>query len=87
MMCAIGPFEIPEFTGWARWALYGLSAASLFIGILSVASPRKSIGLYQTIMRWLNWRVEPIDRDHEMRMTKGFGVILVILAALILAIL
>ena len=57
-------------------ALAVLAAAGLAIGALSVASPRRSIALYEWIMERLNWRVSPIDEAMERRNTRLLGAVL-----------
>lgn len=72
---------------WLRGGLPILAAATLGFGAFSAAQPRASIRLYQTIMAGLNWRVEPIDQAHELRTTRWFGGLLVLLSLVTLGLL
>jgi hypothetical protein len=72
---------------WTKIGLYGIGAAGILIGLLSFFSPGKSIGLYQAIMRWFNWRVEPIRWDWELRSTRGLGALMLVLSLAIFLIL
>ncbi len=62
---------------WFRWGMGLVGVAALLLGILSAASPRRSISLYQWIMERFNWRVSPIDDARELRNTRWLGVLLV----------
>ena len=55
-------------------SLKGLAVTTLLFGIWSALSPGRSIALYQAIMRFFNWRVEPIDRPRELLTTRWLGV-------------
>ncbi len=55
-------------------SLKGLAAITLLFGIWSALSPGRSIALYQAIMRFFNWRVEPINRPRELRTTRWLGI-------------
>jgi hypothetical protein len=61
-----------------RLGLGGIAAVTLLFGLWNVARPDRSIALYQAIMRCFNWRVEPIDRDRELRTTRGLGAALAV---------
>lgn len=67
--------------------LYAISFAGIWVGFLSLFSPARSIRLYQAIMRWFNWKVEPIDERREIRNTKWLGMLMAILSFAIAAIL
>jgi len=71
----------------ATWFWRGLSlvgVVALAIGALSVASPDRSIRLYQWIMERFNWRVAPINMAREVRNTRALGVCLLALGGLAL---
>ena len=67
---------------WFWMGMTAMGVLALGVGLLSVVSPGRSIGLYQAIMRLCNWRVEPIDAPRELRTTRWLGVLLVALAGL-----
>jgi hypothetical protein len=58
----------------------GIGVLGLALGILSVGWPKRSIGLYQGIMKRINWNVAPIDERREMRNTRILGAILTALS-------
>jgi hypothetical protein len=60
--------------GLAAWAV-----GTLVFGAWSAVWPGRSIALYQAIMRFFNWRVEPIDQPRELRTTRWLGSIMVLL--------
>ena len=66
-----------------KFIFLGIGGLGFILGLLSAASPKRSIGLYQRIMERFNWRVAPIDELREVRNTRALGVIL---AALSLAV-
>ena len=65
---------------WILRALALLGLMGLAFGLFSAIRPRQSIGLYQAIMRWFNWRVEPIEAARELRNTRWLGLVLVLLS-------
>ena len=65
----------PDF-GWVTLGLKALSVVTLVFGAWSAAKLAQSIALYQAIMRFFNWRVEPIDRPRELRTTRWLGLAL-----------
>ena len=65
---------------WATWlwrALVVVAAAAMGLGALSAAAPARSIAVYQRVMAWFNWRVEPVDLAHELRTTRWLGLLLI----------
>lgn len=88
MACTFGAVDDPALVwDWIKWGLYGVGMLGTAIGLLSFFSPRNSIKLYQTIMTWFNWRVEPIHWDREIRNTRWLGFLMVILSLAITCIL
>ena len=65
--------------GEVRLSLLALAIGTLFFGAWSAVRPGRSIGLYQAIMRFFNWRVEPIDWPRELRTTRWLGMVLILL--------
>lgn len=51
---------------------------SLLLGLFSFLRPALSIMLYQLIMRFFNWAVEPIHRERELRNTRLLGIVLIL---------
>jgi len=72
---------------WTHVLLGCVGAAGLIIGFLSFCSPPRSIRLYQIIMEFFNWRVEPINLPREIRNTKWLGLVMVLLSLAIVLIL
>ena len=62
--------------GGAVIGLRLVAVATFVFGAWSAAKPGRSIALYQAIMRFFNWRVEPIDRPRELLTTRWLGVVL-----------
>lgn len=68
--------------------MVGISAlAGIFLGTISFFYPAHSIELYQFLMQIFNWDVQPIDYPGELRRTKIFGVVMLVLSIAILVIL
>ena len=59
-----------------------LAAATLAFGAWSLVQPGASVALYQAIMRFFNWRVEPIDWKRELLTTRLLGASLILLSLL-----
>jgi len=68
----------------AEWVML---VVALGVGLFSVIQPHRSIRLYQSIMRRLNWLVTPIDEALELRSTRRLGLLLVVLSLLLAAVL
>ena len=62
-----------------KGGLAALAIGTLAFGAWSAVWPGRSIALYQAIMRFFNWRVEPIDGPRELRTTRWLGSIMVLL--------
>jgi len=71
-------------TEWLERALSCVACFGIFLGSLSVISPKRSIQLYQWMMRHFNWWVEPIDYARELKTTQLFGIVIFILCGLML---
>lgn len=69
--------------GGIEWALLIFAIFGIALGIFSLGAPAHSIQLYQGIMRFCNWRVEPLDYTRELRNTRVLGAMLAVLSALI----
>ncbi|MFH0984899.1 MAG: hypothetical protein V1882_05120 [Candidatus Omnitrophota bacterium] len=61
----------------------GTGVLGLALGILSIVWPKRSIGLYQSIMARFNWKVAPIDESREVRNTQILGAVLTALSLII----
>jgi len=61
----------------------GVGCLGFVVGILSVISPKRSIGLCQWIMECFNWKVTPIDEAREIRHTRILGGVLTALSLVI----
>ena len=70
---------------WLERILSGVALFGVFLGSLSITSPARSIQLYQWMMRHFNWRVEPIDYNREVKTTRKFGIVIVVLCGLMIA--
>jgi hypothetical protein len=75
---------VERLLAWFRCGLLAVGVVTLVFGAFSAAAPARSIALYQGIMVWFNWRVSPIDERRELRNTRRFGFVLVILSLLLL---
>lgn len=58
--------------------------ATLLFGLFSLFWPLRSIALYQGIMAFFNWRVEPINRRREIFTTRFLGGMMVAMSVLAL---
>lgn len=65
--------------------LMAIGFLGIALGVLSTFWPRRSIGLYQWIMKQFNWHVAPIDETREVRNTAQLGFLLTLLSLGILA--
>ena len=75
------------FAGFVQ-IMVGISAlAGIFLGTISFLYPAHSIELYQFLMQIFNWDVQPIDYHGELRRTKIFGVVILLLSVAIMIIL
>ena len=72
---------------WMPATLKTLAVATLIFGAWSLIWPAASIALYQAIMRFFNWKVEPIDRRRELLTTRLLGAGLILLSLLSLRLL
>ena len=70
-------FVIEPIVGLVVLYLRIIAAVTLVFGAWSAARPAQSIALYQAIMRFFNWRVEPIDRPRELSTTRWLGFTLI----------
>ena len=63
-----------------KFILFGIGGLGLLLGLYSAAQPKKSMGLYQSIMERFNWKVTPIDEAREIRNTRNLGIALTLLS-------
>ncbi len=68
--CSISPKVILSILGF-----FGLA-----LGVFSASDPKRSMGLYQAIMKFYNWNVSPIDEAREVRNTRLLGLVLAVLS-------
>ncbi len=61
-------------------ALYLFSALSLIVGLFIYLKPDKAIQLQITFYRWINWNMQPVSMEKEVRNTKAMGLFLVVAA-------
>ena len=57
-----------------------ISAASIIIGLFIFIKPELTIEIQKKFYEKINWRIEPISMQKEIRNTKIMGVILVVAA-------
>lgn len=69
---------------WIRYSLALIAAVGVLVGALSLVFPKRSIELYQWIMKNFNWRVEPIDYERELRNTRALGFWLLVTSMFLL---
>ena len=67
------------FWEWFRALLYGIAGFGFVLGFFSALWPAQSIRLNQFMMKCFNWRVEPIDYEREVKITRRFGWLIVLL--------
>jgi hypothetical protein len=60
--------------------LYLFSALSLIVGLFIYLKPDKAIQLQIVFYRWLNWNMQPVSMEKEVRNTKAMGLFLVVAA-------
>lgn len=63
---------------WIKAVLSSVAVFGILLGILSAASPKRSIELYQKMMQKFNWRVEPIHYERELRNTRVLGTLMLL---------
>ena len=66
---------------WLEGILGSVALLGVFLGFLSIGSPRCSVQPSQKIMQAFNWRVEPIRYEQELKNTRALGA-LVLLASI-----
>ena len=75
--------EIP--VKWLETILVLIGVCGLSLGTFSFLAPKESIQLYQAMMAFFNWKVDPINWKRELATTKVLGVTMAILSVLIFA--
>src|SRR3990167_8540232 len=70
---------------WIQGVLGWVGFMGVMLGIFSAASPEKSISLYQWIMKFFNWRVEPIHYEKEVHNTRWLGGLTLLVSVLLFA--
>jgi hypothetical protein len=68
---------------WITIGLLIIAVSGSVLGVLSFISPALSLRLYQVIMAFFNWRVEPIDLKKELLTTRSFGLLMIVLSVAI----
>lgn len=82
MQCPLSKFACCCLT--PKFIFIVQSILGFTLGILSAFWPKRSIGLYQWIMKQFNWQVAPIDEARETRNTAIMGWLLMALSVGIL---
>jgi len=72
---------------WIGWIACLIAGVSLPFGVFTALWPKGSIALYEWLMARINWRVSPIDEAREVRTTRFFGALLILLNLMVLALL
>lgn len=62
-----------------------IAVVSFSFGVIALRRPDSVIKFQQKFCERINWKIEPISWDLEIRNTKNFGSILILLSAGILA--
>jgi hypothetical protein len=57
-----------------------ISAASIIIGLFIFFKPDLTIEIQKKFYEKINWRIEPISMQKEIRNTKIMGILLVVVA-------
>jgi magnesium-transporting ATPase (P-type) len=61
-----------------------LSSAGIFIGVFLIVTPTLAIEIQKKFYEKINWRIEPISMEKEIRNTQIMGWLLTILVIIIL---
>lgn len=61
------------------------SIASIFIGAFLFLKPAVAIEIQRKFYERINWRIEPVSMEKEVRNTKAMGLFLVILTLLVIS--
>jgi len=65
----------PCVYSWIKIALGAVGAASLVLGTFLAARPRRAIERQIEVYRSINWKMEPISWDKEIRNTRLMGAV------------
>ncbi len=68
----------------AKPILLLISLASIIIGLFLVINPAAAIEVQRRFYEKINWRIEPISMQKELRNTKIMGIFLIILSCLLI---
>ncbi|MFA5100319.1 MAG: hypothetical protein WC547_05510 [Candidatus Omnitrophota bacterium] len=55
-----------------------IAACSACLGLFLVCAPSRAIGIQIKFYSLINWRMEPIDMQKEVRNTRGMGAFLIV---------
>ena len=67
-----------------RIAIFSVGLASFFYSYVCLLKPALGISIFQRWCRYLNWKVEPIRYDFEIKNTRRLGLIGLILSLVLL---
>jgi len=56
--------------------LFLIGGAGVLFGVFSFIWPNRSIQLYQDVMRYFKWHVEPLDLAREIKTTRRLGLVM-----------
>jgi len=65
-------------------ALMLISIFSLTFGVFLVLKPTAAFELQRRFYEKINWKIEPISMDKEIRNTKGMGIFLLVFVDIVL---
>ena len=55
---------------------YFIAGLSFVIGLFIFSSPQQAINVQKEFYKLINWNIEPISMEKEIRNTKGMGLFL-----------
>ncbi|MFA5087858.1 MAG: hypothetical protein WC552_02350 [Candidatus Omnitrophota bacterium] len=61
-----------------KFIFVGVALASLFLGAFIYLKPQKTFAMQKKFYAMINWNIEPISMEKEMRNTKVMGLFLMI---------
>lgn len=64
-----------------------IAIASLLCGLILILKPKDSINIQQNFYKRINWKIEPINYDKEVRNTRIMGGICIVSGLILLIIL
>ncbi len=64
-----------------KWLVFLITVGSIALGGFLGAFPERAIRMQIAFYRWINWKMEPISWELEVRNTRLMGVLVIAIAA------